>query len=693
VSCEVDDECNGLCVVGAANVDIDGGVRADGRQGGQVVIHAAGHVILRGPVNLDAMNTAFDGGTLDLFSAHSHITILGAVTAKSGNQAQGGSVTLAASGNVTTQSAINVSGGDADGGFIGLSAGEDLLLEGDLLADASAGEGSGGEISLEAGGDVMIGPHTLSANGSNSRVTNSGGDGGIVDLTAGGDLLLTDTSIVADGALPGGSGDTISLNAARDILLTAQVSARALGTQGSGGTIEMTAGRDLLSNAVVRLDSRGTGGGGGAVVLSAAQLLDFDGTIDATAASGGTGDVIELQSAGLLVLRGDLIMGGTTSPDAQDGRVDLRACTLEAWAGSSITNTGARGVNTLTAANGLEVRAGTQIKAAKPSGANRIVLSTDSPTPVLSGLIDPAPQTTIDATLPRCAECGNDEVEQGETCDDGNRIGGDGCSEDCQNESCIAQTLNWPVAHLCNDDRTCTRDVCDTATGDCAHVEACDDAFECTTGACALDGSCVFQTDDSICDNENPCTQDVCVEEIGCVSFSVEAPCDDGLTCTTDDTCINGRCRGVKTCGDGSFCSAVIGDCVSGSTTTTTTLSTTTTTTTTTTSTSTTTTLLPVCGDGLIESPEECDDADQEWLPGKPCLECTLLACGDPDGSGVTTAPDALVALRAAVGATFCDECLCDIDGNGSVSATDALVLLRLAVGGKFVPNCPACEP
>lgn len=35
------------------------------------------------------------------------------------------------------------------------------------------------------------------------------------------------------------------------------------------------------------------------------------------------------------------------------------------------------------------------------------------------------------------AVCGNGELEEGETCDDGNRVGGDGCSEDCtSDESC-----------------------------------------------------------------------------------------------------------------------------------------------------------------------------------------------------------------------------------------------------------------
>ena len=38
------------------------------------------------------------------------------------------------------------------------------------------------------------------------------------------------------------------------------------------------------------------------------------------------------------------------------------------------------------------------------------------------------------------AVCGNGVVEAVEICDDGNRTGGDGCSSDCQTESCVDGT-------------------------------------------------------------------------------------------------------------------------------------------------------------------------------------------------------------------------------------------------------------
>jgi len=63
--------------------------------------------------------------------------------------------------------------------------------------------------------------------------------------------------------------------------------------------------------------------------------------------------------------------------------------------------------------------------------------------------------------------------------------------------------------------------------------------------------------------------------------------------------------------------------------------------------------------------------------------------CGDANGDGSITATDALVILRAAVGAAACEPVSCDVDDNGSVSATDALAVLRAAVGAAVTLTCP----
>ena len=107
--------------------------------------------------------------------------------------------------------------------------------------------------------------------------------------------------------------------------------------------------------------------------------------------------------------------------------------------------------------------------------------------------------------------------------------------------------------------------------------------------------------------------------------------------------------------------------------------------------------LLPcgVCGNGQVETGENCDGGAVPWQVGTFCNDlCTVLDCGDPDDSGTRTATDALFVLRAAVGTAQCDACLCNVDssaGPNPVTATDALRLLRTAVGQPVVLTCPAC--
>jgi cysteine-rich repeat protein len=111
----------------------------------------------------------------------------------------------------------------------------------------------------------------------------------------------------------------------------------------------------------------------------------------------------------------------------------------------------------------------------------------------------------------------------------------------------------------------------------------------------------------------------------------------------------------------------------------------------------TTTTVGPAtCGDGIVADEEECDDAEASWARGEACnSRCEWLACGDPDDDGSTTASDALLALRAAVGIESCDACICNVDASTGaipVSAADALRLLRFAVGAPAAQlQCAQC--
>ena len=71
-----------------------------------------------------------------------------------------------------------------------------------------------------------------------------------------------------------------------------------------------------------------------------------------------------------------------------------------------------------------------------------------------------------------------------------------------------------------------------------------------------------------------------------------------------------------------------------------------------------------------------------------------FAAKGDPDGDGVTTVADALIALRIAAKLapeTANDIAIMDIDGDGHISVADALSILRVAakLADPFEPDTP----
>ena len=197
------------------------------------------------------------------------------------------------------------------------------------------------------------------------------------------------------------------------------------------------------------------------------------------------------------------------------------------------------------------------------------------------------------------AICGNSITEIGESCDDGNVTGGDGCNSECQDEGCIAATPGYPAVPLCSDGMSCTIDSCDALTSSCVHDVACTDLVGCTVDGCGVDGNCESIPDDALCEDGDPCTDDSCSTFMGCTQSFNTGPCDDGVDCTTVDLCDLGTCRGSSVCALDEHCEPISGTCMPGTTTTSVTTTTDVTNTTPTTMHQTTTTLYPpgVCGD------------------------------------------------------------------------------------------------
>jgi cysteine-rich repeat protein len=125
------------------------------------------------------------------------------------------------------------------------------------------------------------------------------------------------------------------------------------------------------------------------------------------------------------------------------------------------------------------------------------------------------------------SRCGNNVLDAGEACDDGNQSSLDCCSPTC--------TLDASGA-ACTDGDPCTSDTCDGA------------------GTCET----APQEGAPCGDDDNGCTDDVCDASGACQHPPNADPCDDGDDCTVNDVCSGGSCTG-GTC---SLCCDALAGCV-----------------------------------------------------------------------------------------------------------------------------------
>ncbi|HJL19776.1 MAG TPA: DUF4215 domain-containing protein [Sandaracinaceae bacterium LLY-WYZ-13_1] len=207
----------------------------------------------------------------------------------------------------------------------------------------------------------------------------------------------------------------------------------------------------------------------------------------------------------------------------------------------------------------------------------------------------------------RVVTCGNGRIEGDETCDDRNTDGGDGCDADCMREP------GWvcPVVGA-----ACTAAAC--GDGIVAGFEVCDDGGVCNGGgdtACTADADCVSAGDGDACE---PRGGDGC---------DAECALEEGYACPTpgdpcvETTCGDGVAEGTEDCDDGNL---QIGDgctpfctrepsCSGG-------------------------TCDAVCGDEVVFAPETCDDGNV--IDGDGCSSscqveegwtCEEVPLPDPD--------------------------------------------------------------
>ncbi|MSP93180.1 MAG: hypothetical protein EXR79_15500 [Myxococcales bacterium] len=166
-------------------------------------------------------------------------------------------------------------------------------------------------------------------------------------------------------------------------------------------------------------------------------------------------------------------------------------------------------------------------------------------------------------------------VDVAKACDDSNACTDDSCdatlgcvnkpntapcsdgNECTTGDACADGKCAVPKSVDCDDQNPCTKDTCETKTGQCNWVAqngACSDGDECTTGEACAGGKCSGGKA-IVCDDKNACTKDACDPKAGCGAVNTVDPCDDGIACTTTDACKDGKCAGAALkCDDGNAC-------------------------------------------------------------------------------------------------------------------------------------------
>jgi len=206
--------------------------------------------------------------------------------------------------------------------------------------------------------------------------------------------------------------------------------------------------------------------------------------------------------------------------------------------------------------------------------------------------------------------CGNDDVEEGEDCDDGDTDNGDGCNSSCEVET------GW----------TCSGDPssCSTVCGDglIKGSEGCDD--DGTTAGDGCSATCIVETGYSCSGEPSSCS----------------GICGDGLIkgsegCDDDGTTAGDGCSATCTVETGYSCSGEPSSCST------------------------------VCGDGYVKGSEECDDSDTDSGDGcsSACVVETGFSCSGEPSSCSSTCGDGVVASDEG-----CDDN--DTDAGDGCSAT-----------------------
>lgn len=549
-----------------------------GAAGGNVTVNVAGALVMSGSGPTLDVGGAAGGGILSV-TAGSIDVRSGSVEADgTGSEACGGAITLRATGGPLLLAAPV----HATGHF--LCAGGQLDLVGERVEIAATLNVSGGDypggisVTASSGNITVTSAGALRANGAQIEL-GDGGDGGPIALIAESGNVSIQGAVNTEGASPEGEAGSIVILSGGTVAVNAMLSAQGNGGGSNGGTIEIDALGDVSFTANVRVNGGSDAAAGeidvrsdGAVSLSAGKVLQ---------ANGGSfgGGAVTLRDATQIAIAGAIEARGSTGGNG--GFATLESCrsTVTGTLDTGASGGGLSGANAITAGVIAVPSAGrllaTPCNPLVGASCNLLTLAAGAPSIDPLATVSPTPLLQLDPMFNLC--CGNASVEPGETCDDGNGLACDGCSNHCQAEptppcpsdgnECTADctpdagcTYKPRTGEACTaDSDACTSDVCN-AQGACTHPpRVCNDGIACTVDACSPGVGCVATPDDARCDDGESCTAETCSASSGCVYQDEPdgSACSDGDVCTTEDACTDGVCTPqgpALRCDDGNAC-------------------------------------------------------------------------------------------------------------------------------------------
>lgn len=570
IACGNAGPCGGACDVESATVVVDGRFTS---RGGDVSIGGAGDVTVNGRINVSGLGIAESGGSVYVESENGDVLLGARVNASSSDldsydfgAGGGGTIEVVAEGNVTVTGVVDFTG-ISEGGESTFYAGQNVTLQNDI--DGRGGSYSfatGGRLSVKAAGNLSMNRPEQVARELVVDLTGGGvfygsgygygywysGYGGEVELYAEGQIEIGRGMALRSDSGPGyGAGGYINVYALDDINVGGRVLSRGTGAPdgGLGGDITLDSSNGDISIEATGIMDVSANEGRGEILLASSSNLTIDGRIDMEGIAGffdngvgaGGSGALQILDGPDLDVSGDIIGGGTgygidsywetCRTRLRDGAlVDLR----RGPANSAATRL------TIGARESLVIEDGARILTDATYGVTALNYRSGKP-PSIEGIIDPAPVLSASPGS-NCAVCGNNEVDFAESCDDGNTVGGDGCSATCQDESCLAATIGGDDAPLCNDADACTAETCAGDGTGCRYKSACADEIACTVDNCTLEGECSNTPDDGRCDDANDCTDDLCAAA-GCVHADLnDLSCDDRDPCSETEFCAVGEC-------------------------------------------------------------------------------------------------------------------------------------------------------